>query len=89
VVPRGTARFAPLAETDRFLLARGRFPLASRVQIPSGFDLIALLPNDEVCRRVLASGQASIEFRPAGRAPFRLLSNRDACVIEGFAQPVE
>jgi hypothetical protein len=87
MVPRATARFSPLAETETHLLVRGRFPLASRVNIPAGFDLVALLPASDVCRAVVARGQASIEFRPAGRDPFRLLSGSDACVIEGFAMP--
>lgn len=87
LVPRATARFAPLAETETHLLVRGRFPLASRVNIPAGFDLVALLPANEVCRAVVARGQGSIEFRPAGRDPFRLLAGSDACVVEGFAMP--
>lgn len=87
MVPRATARFSPLAETETYLLVRGRFPLAARVNIPAGFDLVALLPANDVCRAVVARGQASIEFRPAGRDPFRLLSGSDACVVEGFAIP--
>jgi hypothetical protein len=87
LVPRATARFSPLAETDSHLLVRGRFPLAARVNIPAGFDLVALLPANDVCRSVVSRGQASIEFRPAGRDPFRLLAGSDACVVEGFAMP--
>ena len=89
VVPRATARFGPVAETDQYLLVRGRFPLASRVQIPAGFDLVALLPANATCRAVRDRGQASLEFRPAGRDPFRLPVGSDACVIEGFATPID
>jgi hypothetical protein len=87
LVPRATARFAPIAETATHLLVRGRFPLASRVNIPAGFDLVALLPATDVCRSVVARGQGSIEFRPAGRDPFRLLAGSESCVVEGFATP--
>ena len=86
-VPRATARFSPFAESETHLLVRGRFPLASRVNIPAGFDLVALLPASEVCRDVVARGQASLEFRPAGADPFRLLAGRETCVVEGFATP--
>ena len=88
VVPRATARFTLVDETERYLLVRGRFPLASRVGIPAGFDLVALLPANEVCREAVELGQTSIEFRPAGRMPFRLLVSGRSCVIEGFAQPI-
>jgi hypothetical protein len=68
---------------------RGRFPLASEIRVPSGADLVALLPANEVCRTAVARGQVSLEFRAAGRDPFRLLVGRDACVIEGFAMPID
>jgi hypothetical protein len=29
-----------------------------------------------------------MEFRPAGREPFRLIVSGQSCVIEGFATPV-
>lgn len=89
VVPRATARFAQIAETDRYLLVRGRFPLASRVKIPAGFDLVALLPANAACRAARDRGQGSLEFRPAGRDPFRLPVGSDTCVIEGFATPID
>jgi hypothetical protein len=89
VVPRATARFSLLSEDERYLLVRGRFPLASRVQIPSGFDLVAMLPANPVCREAVSRGQGSMEFRPAGRRPFRLIMSGESCEIEGFAMPVE
>jgi hypothetical protein len=89
VVPRGTARFTLVDETAQHLLVRGRFPLASRIGIPAGFDLVAVLPANDVCRTAAARGEASIEFRPAGRVPFRLLVSGESCVIEGFAQPLD
>jgi len=88
VVPRATARFTFLAEDERNILVRGRFPLASRVQIPAGFDLVAMLPANDVCREAVSRGELSMEFRPAGREPFRLIVSGQSCVIEGFATPL-
>jgi hypothetical protein len=89
VIPRSTARYAVAYRDARFVLLRGRFALASRVGVPAGFDVVAVVPADESCAGVVASGQASLEFRPAGRDPFRLLSGRTPCVVQGFALPVE
>jgi len=89
VIPRSTARYAVAYRDARFVLLRGRFALASRVGVPAGFDVVAIVPADESCAGVVASGQASLEFRPAGRDPFRLLSGRTPCVVQGFALPVE
>jgi hypothetical protein len=88
-VPRATARFSLVAESGNYLLVRGRFPLASEIRVPSGADLVALLPADEACRTAARRGQVSLEFRAAGRDPFRLLVGREACVIEGFATPID
>lgn len=89
VVPRATARFTLLSQDERHILVRGRFPLASRVRIPAGFDLVAMLPANDVCREAVARGELSMEFRPAGRDPFRLIVSGQSCVIQGFATPVE
>lgn len=88
-VPRATARFSLVTEDERHILVRGRFPLASHVQIPAGFDLVALLPANDACREAVSRGELSMEFRPAGREPFRLIVSGQSCVIEGFATPVE
>ena len=88
-VPRATARFSLLAETPKYLLVRGRFPLASEIRVPSGADLVAMLPADAACRAAASRGEVTLEFRAAGRDPFRLLVGRETCVIEGFATPVD
>ena len=57
--PAGAARDGALPPVPRpraHLLVRGRFPLASRVNIPAGFDLVALLPATDVCRRAARAG---------------------------------
>ncbi|UCE84794.1 MAG: hypothetical protein JSU66_10570, partial [Deltaproteobacteria bacterium] len=70
-------------------LLRGEFPLAGRIGITGGYDLVALLPNSEDCRAPIERGEASLEFRDVGREPFRLLGPAATCAILGFASPLE
>lgn len=88
LVPRATARFTTLAETPSTLLLRGRFPLAAKIGIPASYDLVALVPNDAPCRAAAERGEASLEFRPAGSMPFRILVDGASCVVTGFAIPL-
>jgi hypothetical protein len=87
IVPRSTARYAVLARDERWIFVRGRFALASKVGIPAGYDLVAMLPDDETCRAAAEKGEASLEFRYAGREPYRLLVGDRACGVAGFAMP--
>jgi len=89
VVPRSTARYEVAWRDASYILLRGRFPLASRIGVPGAFDVVAVLPDDERCRPLATRRDASLEFRPAGSDPFRLLSGNAPCVVEGFAMPVE
>jgi len=89
VVPRTTARYTVAYRDEDYLLLRGRFALAARVGIPAAFDLVAVVPESEPCRAIASRREASLEFRPAGRDPFRLLSGRAPCIVAGFAMPVE
>ncbi len=88
-LPRGTARYDVLAQYDDVTLLRGQFPLTNRVGIPSGYDIVALVPSSEACQPLFERGEASIEFRDAGRMPFRLVARRGSCPILGFALPPE
>jgi hypothetical protein len=88
-LPRGTARYDVLAQYDDVTLLRGRFPFTNRVGIPSGYDIVALIPSSEECQPLFERSEASIEFRDAGRMPFRLLAARGPCPILGFALPAE
>ena len=87
--PRETARFELLHRGEKLVMVRGRFPFTSRVCIPAGYDLVALLPNSEVCERPIERGEASIEFRDAGDEPFRLIGSDGTCPILGFATPIK
>lgn len=88
VVPRTTARFTVAHRDGEYILLRGRFALASRVGVPAAFDIVAILPADEPCGDVASRREATLEFRDAGRDPFRLLAGRQSCVVAGFAMPV-
>ncbi len=85
--PRATARFEILERGGGMALVRGRFPFTDRIGIGSGFDLVALVPDDAACRRPLERGEAAVEFRDNGPTPFRLASDDGVCAIAGFALP--
>jgi hypothetical protein len=86
-LPRAMARFQVIYHDDEAVLARGRFPLASRVQIPGGYELVALFPNTPACHGPLEAGEASMVFRDVGADPFRLMVAEGDCPILGFAMP--
>lgn len=87
MVPRAQATFREMGREGDVAWVRGRFPLASRVGVPAGFDLIAFLPIAPECERALASGAASMEFVPAGRTAIRLVGPSAPCPVLGFAMP--
>ncbi len=88
-VPRATAYYRLVQQDPELIFLRGRFPLASRVNIPGGYDLVAVLPNTEPCVAVAAQGEASLEFRVAGPEPFQMLAGGPICDVFGFALPLE
>jgi hypothetical protein len=87
VVPRAQVQFTPLFESKQLVLLRGRFPLAGRIGIPAGYDLVAMVANDAVCRPVIDRGVASMEYRDAGNLPYALVGDRALCPVLGFANP--
>jgi hypothetical protein len=87
--PRERASFREIHRDESTILVRGRFPLASRIGVPRGFDLVAMLPASEACEVVVARGETSLEFRDSGPEPFRLLGDVAACPILGFALPLD
>ena len=88
-VPRATAYYHVVQQDPELIFLRGRFPLASRVYISGGYDLVAVLPNTEPCVAAAAQSEASLEFRAAGPEAFRLLAADQACDVLGFALPLE
>ncbi|HSJ98290.1 MAG TPA: hypothetical protein VLC53_14535 [Myxococcota bacterium] len=87
IVPRAHASFREVERDGEVALVRGRFPLASRVGIPSGFDLIAMLPLEPACERPLARGSGALEFLAAGSEAFRIVGEGGPCPVLGFAIP--
>lgn len=87
-VPRAAVAFREVGHEADVTLVRGRFPLASRVGVPSGFDLIAFLPRTDACAPLVARGLGTMEFRAAGRDAIRLVGSAGApCPVLGFAMP--
>jgi hypothetical protein len=87
-VPRASAYFTLLQQDPELIFLRGRFPLASRVNIPAGYDLVAVLPNSGACVGLAQRTDASLEFRVAGPEPFVLINNGQLCPVLGFATPI-
>jgi hypothetical protein len=71
------------------IFLRGRFPLASRVFISGGYDIVAVLPNVAACAAVAEQNATSLEFRAAGPEAFVLLAGDQTCNVLGFALPLE
>ena len=88
-VPRAPVYFTLLQEDPELIFLRGRFPLASRVNIPGGYDLVAVLPNSGACAGLANRTDASLEFRAAGPEPFVLLNDSQLCPVLGFALPLD
>jgi len=87
-VPRAPAYYTLLQQDPELIFLRGRFPLASRVNIPAGYDIVAVLPNSGACVGLAERTDASLEFRVAGPEPFVLLNDEQLCPVLGFAMPV-
>jgi hypothetical protein len=88
-IPRAPARFREIGRDESVVLVRGRFPLANRVGVPNGLDVVALLPvQDPACARPIAAGTASLEFVPAGREALRLIGERASCPVLALALPL-
>ena len=88
-LPRRPARFREIARDEAVVLVRGRFPLAGRVGVPNGHDVVAALPNEAVCVRAIESGTASLEFVPTGRQALRLVGERAPCPVLALAIPLD
>ncbi len=88
LIPRRAARFREIDRDESVVLVRGRFPLAGRVGVPNGQDVVALLPNEPVCARAIETGTASLEFFPTGRQALRLVGDRASCPVLALALPL-
>jgi len=88
VIPRSRAALRERVYADKDLtLIRGRFPLASQIEITGASDLIAVIPRTPECEGLQVPGDSSMEFRAAGRQPFTLINGRQLCPLLGFVLP--
>jgi hypothetical protein len=87
-VPRAPVYYSLLQEDPELIFLRGRFPLVSRVNIPGGYDIVAVLPNSGPCVGLAQRTDASLEFRSSGPEPFVLLNDNALCPVLGFALPL-
>ncbi len=83
--PSSPARWEIIHEDPQAFLLRGRFGVASRLRLPNTFDVVALVPNDDVCGPVARSGNATLVFRQAGRRVLML----GQCPVLAVATPPE
>jgi hypothetical protein len=86
-VPRAPVYYTLLQEDPELIFLRGRFPLVSRVNIPAGYDIVAVLPNAGACTGLAQRTNATLEFRSAGPEPFVMLNDNQLCPVMGFATP--
>jgi len=83
-IPRAAARFQEIRRDADLVLLQGRFPLAGYIGWVGGVATRAVVPVDPVCEDAIASGTASMEYRPAGKLPFTLVASKGLCEIVGF-----
>jgi hypothetical protein len=87
-VPRAQAIYRTIARDDDFVLLRGQFPLAGAVGFSGGMDIVAVVPNDDMCSTPLKAGVASMEYRGKGRRALSLVGSRGLCRIHGLILPL-
>ena len=82
--PSSPARWEVVHRDEEVFLLRGRFAVASRVGLAGTHDIVAMVANDEVCRAVAESGNATLVFRQSGSPAFLL----GQCPVLAFARPL-
>jgi hypothetical protein len=82
-IVRAQATYEVYERADGYALARGRFPMVSRLGIGQGYAVGAILPDTEACSEVLNSTTASMEYRQTGKAPIMLLAGSTPCEMVG------
>ncbi|MBW2229231.1 MAG: hypothetical protein JRG92_02580 [Deltaproteobacteria bacterium] len=87
LAPRSQASYQLIHRDDDVALLRGTFPQAARLGFSGSSDLIAIVPVSEVCEGPIASGTASIEYRPKGKRVLSLVGKNGLCDLRGLAQP--
>lgn len=88
-LPRRAARFKEIWRDDAEIFLRGRWLLASWVGFGQTADLVALVPNTATCRRLIADGEATLEYRYVHAPAYALMVKPpETCPVNAFAIPL-
>jgi hypothetical protein len=87
--PRAQIVYREIYRDEEVAFLRGRFPLASHARL-RGDDIIAVISAHEPCLETAGTGRqtGTMEFRQAGRDPFRAFLGASACPISAFVLPL-
>lgn len=85
---REPAKYEVVYRDADTLQLQGRFPLAGFLGFTNTQHLVAVLPNEGVCKRFADRGTASMEFRDVGPIALTLITGEDHCTVLGLAQPL-
>jgi hypothetical protein len=87
--PRAQIVYREIYRDDDVVFLRGRFPLASRARL-RGDDVIAVISTHEACLETAGTGEqtGTMEYRQAGRDPFRAFLGATPCPISAFVLPI-
>jgi len=87
-LPSRPARFDVIWRDEAEIFLRGRFPLAAWIGMTPAADLVAVVPNDAPCRKAVATGEATLEYRFSGPDAYTLMVQPpDKCPVVAFAAP--
>ncbi len=84
MAPSSRADWKIIHRDNEVLLLRGRFAVASRLGLGSTWDAVMMVANDDLCRPIAESGNATLTFRTSGSRVLDL----GACPVIGIASPV-
>ena len=87
MIPRSRSELREVVYEDTDLtLVRGRFLLAREIGYVGGADSIVVIPKVPECTGLPEAGEASMEFRVAGKLPYVLINGGKRCPVLGFVQ---
>jgi hypothetical protein len=87
VIPRSRSELREVVYRDDDLtLVRGRYLLAREIGFVGGADSIVVLPAVPACAGLPEAGEASMEYRVAGKQPYVLINGRERCPVLGFVK---
>jgi hypothetical protein len=82
------AELALQLESDGFLIATGKLPLALELRWSKPLDVAVVLPNTPACRAHLSRARTEAEFRALGEDPLVLRGRLDPCPVLALAENV-